>query len=56
MMNLDMCYNIAHITTQPATPTGMNPANQTIFTCINEEIQAIRDSLDDILSQNTKLV
>jgi hypothetical protein len=24
-MTIDMAYNIAHITTQPGTPTGMNP-------------------------------
>ena len=55
-INLDMCYNISYITTAAGTPTGMNPLNSQIYTCIDEEIQTIRDNLDDILSQNTKLV
>ena len=55
-MTNDMAYNLAHITTQPGTPTGMNPANETIVTCLKEEIQDVRNNLDDILSQNTKLV
>ena len=56
MMNLDICFNVAHITTAAGTPTGMNEANGGIYTCIDEEIQAIRDNLNDILSENTKLV
>jgi|TARA_R110001583_G_scaffold64306_2_gene186949 hypothetical protein len=55
-INLDMCFNIAHITTAAGTPTGMNPANGSVYTCIDEEIQMIRDNLNDILSENTKLV
>ena len=56
MLNMDMCFNVSHITTQPTTPTGMNPGNDTIYMCLNEEIQDIRNNLNDILSQNTKLV
>tara|TARA_B100000282_G_scaffold228381_1_gene171014 strand:- start:28 stop:504 length:477 start_codon:yes stop_codon:yes gene_type:complete len=56
MMTLDMAYNIAYITTADGTPTGMNPANSTIVQCLEEEIQAIRNNLDDMMSQNTKLV
>ena len=55
-MALDMGYNIAHITTQPGTPTGMNPANMGIINNISSEIKIIRDNIDDIMSQNTKLV
>ena len=56
MMTVDICFNIAHITTQPGTPTGMNPGNGPTYNCLIEEIQDIRLNLDDILSQNTKLV
>ena len=55
-MTMDMAYNIAHITTQPGTPTGMNPANATIANCLREEIDDVRNNIDDIMSQNTKLV
>ena len=53
---MDMAYNIAHITTQPGTPTGMNPSNASIVNALREEIGDVRNNLDDILSQNTKLV
>ena len=56
VMSADMCYNIAHITTAAGTPTGMNPANGSIYQCLQEEIDDIRNNLDDIMSQNTKLV
>jgi hypothetical protein len=55
-ITMDMCYNTAHITTAAGTPTGMNPANATIANCLREEIQDVRNNLEDILSQNTKLV
>jgi hypothetical protein len=55
-MTIDMAYNIAHITTQQGTPTGMNPANASIVNCLKEEITDVRNNLDDIMSQNTKLV
>ena len=55
-MALDMGYNIAHITTQPGTPTGMNPANIGIINNISSEIKMIRNNINDIMSQNTKLV
>ena len=56
MMSIDVCYNIAHITTAAGTPTGMNPLNGSIYICLQEEIDAVRNNLNDILSQNTKLV
>ena len=56
MIAIDMCFNVAHMTTQPGTPTGMNPGNGPTYNSIIEEIQDIRLNLDDILSQNTKLV
>jgi len=56
MMSIDVCYNIAHLTTAAGTPTGMNPANGSIYICLQEEIDAVRNNIDDIMSQNTKLV
>tara|TARA_B100000287_G_C20034405_1_gene543805 strand:+ start:41 stop:517 length:477 start_codon:yes stop_codon:yes gene_type:complete len=56
MMTLDMCYNVAPLTTQPGTPTGMNPANSSIMQALYSEIDGIRANIDDIMSQNTKLV
>ena len=56
MMTLDMCFNVSHLTTAAGTPTGMNPANVSTMQCLMDEIEIIRGSLDDILSQNTKLV
>ena len=56
MMALDMCYNVAPLTTQPGTPTGMNQANISIVEALYSEIDGIRSNIDDIMSQNTKLV
>ena len=56
MMTLDICFNVSHLTTAAGTPTGMNPANASTMQCLMDEIEIIRGSLDDILSQNTKLV
>ena len=56
MMNLDICYNVAHLTTAAGTPTGMNPGNGSIYLCLDQEIKDIRNNLNDILSKNTKLV
>ena len=56
MITLDMCYNVAPLTTQPGTPTGMNPANISIVEALYSEIDGIRSNIDDIMSQNTKLV
>ena len=56
MIAIDMCFNVAHMTTQPGTPTGMNPGNGPTYQCLIEEIQDIRLNLDDMLSQNTKLI
>ena len=56
MMTIDMCYNVAHITTAAGTPTGMNPENGPIYICLQEEMDDIRNNIDDIMSENTKLV
>ena len=55
-ISIDMCYNVAHITTAAGTPTGMNPSNEGIAINLKGEIDDIRNNLDDILSQNTKLI
>ena len=56
MMNMDICFNVAHITTQAGTPTGMNPGNFGIVNATQQEINIIRGNIIDIMSQNTKLV
>ena len=55
-MTIDMAYNIAYLTTAAGTPTGMNPANELIVNSLREEIQAVKDNIDNIMSQNTKLI
>ena len=56
MMTNDVVYNIAHLTTAAGTPTGMNPMNEVIANQLMVEIEDIRNNIDDIMSQNTKLV
>ena len=56
MMTNDVVYNIAHLTTAAGTPTGMNPMNEVIANSLSDEIEGVRKNIDDILSQNTKLV
>jgi hypothetical protein len=51
-----MCFEVAYTTTAAGTPTGMNDKNISTMSCLMDEIDIIRGSLDDILSQNTKLV
>tara|TARA_R110002167_G_scaffold3927_7_gene18880 strand:- start:588 stop:1064 length:477 start_codon:yes stop_codon:yes gene_type:complete len=53
---MDMCYNVAYITTADGTPTGMNLKNHQIQDCLNYDMKIIRDDLNSILSKNTKLV
>ena len=55
-MTISMCFEIAYTTTAAGTPTGMNSANISTMSCLMDEIDIIRGNLDDILSQNTKLV
>ena len=52
----DICTKVTYVVTPPGGLTGMNPANSTIVQCLEEEIQAVRNNLDDMMSQNTKLV
>ena len=56
MLVLDVCYNIAGLSTVPGTPTGMNPANGTILNLKMSEIENIKNNIKSIMSQNTKLV
>ena len=56
MLVLDVCYNIAGLSTVPGTPTGMNPANSTILNLKMTEINNIKNNIKSIMSANTKLV
>ena len=53
---LDMGFNFAGISTTPGTPTAMNPANGSIVDNRIRQIQDIKDSIQSIMSKNTKLV
>ena len=51
-----MGFNFAGISTTPGTPTAMNPANGSIVDNRIRQIQDIKDSIQSIMSKNTKLV
>ena len=56
VITLDMCFNVSHLTTLRGEPTGMNVGNDTILQRRIRTITGIRNDLEDIKSQNTKLV
>ena len=53
---LDAAYNLSGISTVEGTPTGMNPANNSIVNQRIRQIEDIKDSIQSIMSTNTKLV
>jgi len=53
---LDAAYNLSGISTTPTNPTAMNPSNSTIVDQRMREIQDIKNNIQSIMSQNTKLV
>ena len=53
---LDIGFNFSGISTTPGTPTAMNPANGSIVDNRIRQIQDIKDSIQSIMSKNTKLV
>jgi len=53
---LDTAYNLSGISTTPGTPTAMNPSNSTVVDQKMRQIQDLKDSIQNIMSQNTKLV
>tara|TARA_A100001201_G_scaffold36957_2_gene38860 strand:+ start:239 stop:712 length:474 start_codon:yes stop_codon:yes gene_type:complete len=55
-MYLDMCFNVQYLSGPTGTPTGMNPTNSSIMNKRVRELAIIRDNLEDIKSQNTKLI
>ena len=53
----DMAYQITYLSTYPAgTPTAMNPSNNSLVKKRFNEIDRVRQDLQDIKSKNTKLV
>ena len=56
VITLDMCFNVSHLTTLRGEPTGMNVGNDTILQRRIRTITGIRNDLEDIKSQTTKLV
>tara|TARA_R110002050_G_scaffold104186_1_gene213556 strand:- start:8 stop:484 length:477 start_codon:yes stop_codon:yes gene_type:complete len=53
---LDAAYNLSGISTTPTNPTAMNPKNSTIVDQRMRQIQDIKNNIQSIMSQNTKLV
>ena len=53
---IDAAYNLSGISTTPTKPTAMNPSNSTIVDLRMREIQDIKNNIQSIMSQNTKLV
>ena len=53
---IDAAYNLSGISTTPGSPTAMNPANSTIVDAKMRQIQDIKNNIQSIMSQNTKLV
>ena len=53
---LDMAFNISHLTTVEGETTGINDRNFSLIRKRSREIERIKDGLENIKSQNTKLV
>jgi len=53
---LDMSFNISHLTTVEGEATGINDRNFSLVRKRSREIERIKDGLENIKSQNTKLV
>jgi len=53
---LDAAYNLSGISTTPGAPTAMNPSNGAIVDQRMRQIQDIKNNIQSIMSQNTKLV
>ena len=53
---IDAAYNLSGISTTPGTPTAMNPSNSTVVDQRIRQIQDIKNNIQSIMSQNTKLV
>ena len=53
---IDAAYNLSGISTTPGSPTAMNPANSTVVDAKIRQIQDIKNNIQSIMSQNTKLV
>ena len=55
-LSYDMAFSISYMSTSAGSPTGMNDKNGMIMNKRIREIDKIREDLQDIKSQNTKLV
>ena len=55
-LSYDMSFNMSYTSTSEGTLTGMNQNNGTIMNKRIRQIDKIRGDLNDIMSQNTKLV
>ena len=55
-LSYDMAFSMSYTSTSEGTLTGMNDKNGGIMNKRIRQIDKIRDDLNDIMSQNTKLV
>jgi len=53
---LDAAYNLSGISTTPGTPTAMNPVNSSIVDTRIRQVQDLKNNIQSIMSQNTKLI
>jgi hypothetical protein len=51
----DITFQISYITTSTGAPTSMNPKNYQLLTKREKELELIKDSLQDIKSEITKI-
>ncbi len=52
----DITFQVSFLSTSPGTLTGINTKNYRLYQKREREIEKIKESLQDIKSQNTKLV
>jgi len=52
----DMAMTVTHIGLAPGSPTAPNPANGSLLSARLAEIEMLKQDIQDIKSQNTKLV
>ena len=52
----DITTKVTFITGTPGTPTGPNPANESMLTTRRREIEGLKNQIKDIKSKTTKLI
>ena len=52
----DIQYKVSYVVSPPGGVTGVNPANESMLRIRKNQLQSIKDSLENMKSTNTKLV